>query len=84
MEIFESSPSHVSTWSKLYVFDIPQCDKHQRLLPLMDMDGDEIVKPPLSCYIVKERNRKVHITGLVQLSNLTNSYDGNKSGYNGK
>ena len=31
------------------------------------LDGDEIVNAPLSCYIVKWRNRKVAITGLVQL-----------------
>ena len=48
------------------------------------LDGDEIVNAPLSCYIVKWRNRKVAITGLVQLSNLISSYNGNKSSYNGK
>ena len=41
------------------------------------LDGDEIVNAPLSCYIVKWRNRKVAITGLVQLSNLISSYNGN-------
>ena len=41
-------------------------------------DGDEIVNAPLSCYIVKWRNRKVAITGIVQLSNLISSYNGNK------
>ena len=33
------------------------------------LDADEIVNAPLSCYIVKWRNRKVAITGLVQRSN---------------
>ena len=42
------------------------------------LDGDEIVNAPLSCYIAKWRNRKVAITGLVQLSNLISSYNGNK------
>ena len=42
------------------------------------LDGDEIVNAPLSCYIVKWRNRKVAITGLVQVSNLTSSHNGNK------
>ena len=42
------------------------------------LDGDEIVNAPLSCYIVKWRNGKVAITGLVQLSNLISSYNGNK------
>ena len=42
------------------------------------LDGDEIVNAPLSIYIVKWGNRKVAITGLVQLSNLISSYNGNK------
>ena len=42
------------------------------------LDGDEIVNAPLSCYIVKWRNKKVAIKGLVQLSNLSSSYNGNK------
>ena len=37
-----------------------------------------IVNAPLSCYIVKWINRKVAIAGLVQLSNLISSYNGNK------
>ena len=44
----------------------------------MKADGDEIVNAPLSCYILKWRNIKVAITGLVQLSNLISSYNGNK------
>ena len=48
------------------------------------LDGDEnvIVNVPLSCYIVKWRNRKVAIMGLVHLSNLISSY--NRNSYNGK
>ena len=42
------------------------------------LDGDEILNAPLSCYIVKWRNRKVAVTGLVQLSNLISNYKGNK------
>ena len=42
------------------------------------MDENEIFNVPLSCYIVKRRNRKVAITALVQLSNLISSYNGNK------
>ena len=42
------------------------------------LDGDGIVNAPVSCYIVKWRNRKVAIMGLVQLSNLISSYNGNK------
>ena len=42
------------------------------------LDGDEIINAPLSCYTVKWRNIKVVITGLVQLSNLISSYNGNK------
>ena len=37
-----------------------------------------IVNAPVSCYVVKWRNRKVAIMGLVQLSNLISSYNGNK------
>ena len=42
------------------------------------LDGDEIINARLSSYIVKWRNIKVAITGLVQLSNLISSYNGNK------
>ena len=42
------------------------------------LDGNDIFNAPLSCYIVKWRNRKVAITVLVQLSNLISSYNGNK------
>ena len=42
------------------------------------LDGDEIVNAPLSCYIMISRNRNVAIKGLVQLSNLISSYNGNK------
>ena len=60
--------------------------------PLMDTSWMDmkIVNAPLSCYIVKWRNRKVAITGLVQLSNLISSYNGNLKvaitgcSYNGK
>ena len=39
----------------------------------------EIVNATLFCYIVKWRNKKIAITGLVQLSNLNiSSYNGNK------
>ena len=53
------------------------------------LDGVEIVNAPLSCYIVKWRNRKIAITGLVQLSNLISSYNGENvaitgSSYKGK
>ena len=47
------------------------CHGHQ-------LDVDEILNAPLSCYIAKWRNRKVPIKGLVQLSNLISSYNGNK------
>ena len=61
---------HISkTWTTLY--------GHQ-------LDGDEIVNVPVYCYIVNWRNRKVAMTGLVQLSNLISSYNGSKSSYNGK
>ena len=43
------------------------------------LDGYEIINVPFSCYIVNWRNRKVAITGLVQLSNLTINYNGNKN-----
>ena len=43
------------------------------------LDGDEKVDAPLSCYNVKWRNRKVAITGLVQLSNLISSDNRNKT-----
>ena len=42
------------------------------------LDGNEIVNAPLFCYLVKWRNRKVAITGIVQLSNLISSNNGNK------
>ena len=41
------------------------------------LDGDEMVNALLSCYNVNWKNRKVAITGLVQLSNLISSYNGN-------
>ena len=87
MEIFAASPSHVSTKYTVLIknyhvtVEIPQWDTltskpstpHGHKL-----DGDELVNAPLSCYNVKWRNRKVAITGLVQLSNLISSYNGNK------
>ena len=41
------------------------------------LDGNEIVNAPLSCYTMKRINRKGAIMGLVQLSNLISSYNGN-------
>ena len=57
--------------------EIPPSNTHQSPYG-HQLDGDEIVDAPLSCYIVKWRNIKVAITGLVQLSNLISSYNGNK------
>ena len=48
------------------------------LLGGQQLDGDEIVNAPLSCRSVKWRNRKVAMTGLVQLSKLISSSNGNK------
>ena len=42
------------------------------------LDGDETVGAPLSCYIVKWRNKQVAIKGLVQRTNLISSYNRNK------
>ena len=83
MASFESSPSHVSTKYSLDVisFEIPQWDTLTSKLSTPHghwLDGDEIVNAPLSCYIVKWRNRKVAIMGQVQLSNLISKYNGNK------
>ena len=84
MEIFAASPSHVSTkytvlitnyhvtlWKFLSGTHLHQSPHGHKL------DGDELVNAPLSCYNVKWRNIKVAITGLVQLSNLISSYNGN-------
>ena len=74
MEIFESSPSHVSTKYSLKVISCGNSSVGHTSKPSPphghQLDGDEIVNAPLSCYIVKWRNRKVAIMGLVQLSNL--------------
>ena len=83
MEIFESSPSRVST---KYLLKVISCGSfsvgHTSSKPSTShghqLDGDEIVNAPLSCYIMKSRNRNVAIKGLVQLSNLISSYNGNK------
>ena len=84
MEIFESSPSHVSTKHSLKVISCgnPSVGVGHSSKPSTpyghELDRNEIVNAPLSCYIVKRRNRKVAITGLVQLSKLISSYNGNK------
>ena len=90
MEIFAASPSHVSTKYTVLV----QIKKSRDFVEILQWDtliskpstphghqlgGDKIVNAPLSCYIVKWRNIKVAITGLVQLSNLISSYNGNKN-----
>ena len=78
MVIIESSPSHVSTKYSLKIIIKPTHIKAVSWMESSQPDGNEIVNAPLSCYIVKWRNRKVATTGLVCLSNLTSSYDGNK------
>ena len=89
MEIFKLSPSHVSTKHSLKVISWGNSSVGQPSKPSTpyghQLDGNEIVNAPLSCYIVKWRNRKVAITRLVQVSNLISSYiTGIKSSYNGK
>ena len=83
MEIFESSPNHISTKYLLKVISCGNSSVGHTPKPFTphghQLDGDEIVDAPLSCYIVKMRNTKVAIMGLVQLSNLIGSYNGNKT-----
>ena len=82
MEIFESSPSRVSTKYLLKVISCGSSSVGHTFIKATShghqLDGDEIVNAPLPCYIMKSRNRNVAIKGLVQLSNLISSYNGNK------
>ena len=81
MEIFESSPSHITTKHSLNVISCGYSYVHtyKPSTPRgYQLDGDEIENAPLSCYSVKWRNRKVAMTGLVPLSNLISSYNRNK------
>ena len=72
-DIYESSPSHVSTkyWLKVIISYGNSLVRHTSKPSTPhghQRGGDEIVNAPLSYYIVKWRNRKVAITGLVQLT----------------
>ena len=82
IDIFESSSSHVSTMHWLKSISYGNSSVGHTSKPSTpyghQLDGNEIVNAPLSCYIVKRKNRKVAIAGLVQLSNLTSSYNWNK------
>ena len=85
MEIFKSSPNGCGNSSVRQTSKPSTPHGHQLV-------GDGIIDAPLSCYIVKWRNRNVAKLGLVQLSNLItcSSYNGDKnvaitgSSYNGK
>ena len=74
IEICESSPNHISTKYVLKIISCGNSSVGHTSKPSTphghQLDGHEIADAPLSCYIVKWRNRKVAITGLVQPSNL--------------
>ena len=82
-EICDSSPSRVSIKYTLKVISCGNFSVGHIFISAIHLswghklDGDEIVNAPLSCYIVKWSNRKVAIKGLVQLTNLISSYNGN-------
>ena len=63
MEIFESSPSHVSTKYWLKVISCGYSSVGHTSKPSTpyghQLDGDEIVNDPVTCYIVKWRNEKM-------------------------